>query len=101
MGKPSSSDDDITTAKVEKTFTATGNSDPVRIDPRRKFNVSMAFGSGTVQLQRSFDGGTTWKVISSKTADFEEVREEPEDGMLYRFECTAYTSGNIICRLSQ
>ncbi len=67
--------------------------------------------SGTVRLERSFDGGTTWVVCGiggsgaqatwvGASADISIVVGEVERGMLYRLNCTAYTSGNINYRMS-
>jgi hypothetical protein len=64
---------------------------------------------GTVILERSWDGGNTWvthgtdnwTTLASFTAPVSEVGLEPEQGMLWRLRCTAYTSGTIIARLSQ
>lgn len=63
---------------------------------------------GTVQLERSFDGGTTWvpytldaaNDYAKFTAPASLVVNEPEHGMLYRVNCTAYTSGTANWRLS-
>ena len=93
---------------VTGAFTGTGTSDtfiPCISSKKTEsafFNVSV-WGTfvGTVQLQRSFDGGTTWIPTASYTAVDSDIGEEPEDSVLYRFECTAYTSGTINYRLSQ
>jgi hypothetical protein len=65
---------------------------------------------GTVLLERSFDGGSTWLNVTnpgatggtfaSYTADVSLSFFEPERGCLYRFNCVAYTSGVINYRLS-
>lgn len=63
---------------------------------------------GTVQLERSFDGGTTYVPISGATlgttatytAPTTLVGVETERGVLYRANCTAYTSGTINVRIS-
>lgn len=66
--------------------------------------------AGTVQLQRTFDGGTTW-VVCNIDAGFTQAEwatgkdvsltvGEPEKGMGYRLQCTAYTSGTINYRMS-
>jgi len=70
-----------------------------------------AGGTGTVQLERSFDGGVTWQIYSA-TADgatnqlynwtlsnaseglTEDVGAGPNN-VLFRLNCTAYTSGSI------
>lgn len=73
------------------------------------FNVSV-WGTfvGTIQLERSFDGGTTWLPITSAgsaafkyTAPASEQQTEPEAAARYRMNCTTYTSGTINYRLSQ
>lgn len=98
-------------AKLEKTFTGTGQSDGVNLFGR--FNVSLVGGVGTVKLEKSYDGGSTWvddsmdgsgSVASWVLASGQEINvigEEPEQGVLYRLNCTAYTSGNIVGRLSR
>lgn len=69
--------------------------------------------NGTVELERSFDGGTTWivcgvggsgqqaKYTSAGTgSDVSIVVGEPEQGVVYRLNCTAWTSGPINYRFS-
>lgn len=102
-------------AAVTGSFTATGQS--ASLVPQadtsgrypKQFNVSVR-GTfvGTVQLERSFDG-TNWFVASRDsagtaaawTAPMSVVVEEPEAGVIYRLNCTAYTSGTITYRMSQ
>lgn len=102
------------TQPVTGTFTATGVSasfKPVmRVMAWNQFNVS-ASGTfvATVKLERSFDNGDNWFVCSSDsagteaswTAPFSVVAEEPSSGVLYRLNCTAYTSGTVTYRISQ
>lgn len=65
--------------------------------------------SGTVQIERSMDNGTTWVVVATDgtgtlavyTTPVSVAGLEPEPGVLYRFDCTTYTSGTINYRLSQ
>lgn len=63
---------------------------------------------GTARLERTFDGGTTYapvfnvntgSVIAS-TVPMSIVLYEPEAGVSWRWNCTAYTSGTITARLS-
>jgi hypothetical protein len=77
--------------------------------PRGKFNASVqGFGTATVKLERSFDEGATWQVVSkdssgadaSFTANCSLVVEEVEKGVMYRWNCTAWTSGTLACRLA-
>jgi len=98
---------------VTGTFTATGQS--ASLCPELSSAVSSApFNMalrgtfvGTVQLEASFDSGTNWIPVTALgtsitfTGPCKEVFEEPEAGVLYRLNCTAYTSGTINYRLSQ
>lgn len=62
----------------------------------------------TVQLERSFDGGTTFAPISGQTlgttatftAPTTLVGMETERAVLYRVNCTAFTSGTANVRIS-
>lgn len=94
---------------VSGTFTATGQS-ATFVAPaalKEKFNVSLSGTfSATVVLQRSFDNGSTWITVSkpdltdaSFTAGASFSVEEPEAGVRYRLNCTAYTSGTVTYRL--
>lgn len=103
-------------ANVTGSFTATGQSGTfvptvgARDTNTGKFNVS-ASGTfvATIKLERSFDNGDNWFVCSSDasgteaswTAPFSVVAEEPSAGVLYRLNCTAYTSGTVTYRISQ
>jgi hypothetical protein len=74
------------------------------------YNIAI-FGTfvGTVVLEKSYDNGTTYIPVNrmntgtpiSFTAPATEVCFEPEDGVLTRFRCSAFTSGTISYRLSQ
>ena len=96
-------------APVTGTFTATGQSSSFTPVCGRSFNVSLwGTFSGGAQLERSFDGGTTWLPITAAgtqlykwTGPASEVVDEAEYGVLYRLNCTAYTSGTINYRISQ
>ena len=85
---------------ITGTFSATGASaSAARQDD---FSISLeGFGTATVQLQKSYDEGATWKVVKSYTADVEELAYEPEGGIKYRLECTAWTSGDIKYRIGR
>jgi hypothetical protein len=124
MGIPASSPVSITPASradranfaVTGSITGTGTVGPWMI--YGPFNV-MFGGSGgpngsysaTIQLERSFDGGTTWyvagvggsgaqAVYATPNQDVSLVVLEPEAGVLYRLRCTVYTSGTINYRIS-
>jgi hypothetical protein len=94
-------------------FTGTGQSATFRPFPAKYphagFNVTLR-GTfvATVRLERSFDDGVTWDPLTAAgtpmfvfTGPASEIQEEPEEGVLYRLNCTAYTSGTVDYRLSQ
>lgn len=94
---------------VTGTFGATGQSasfTPKRDDP---FDVSL-WGTfvATVQLERSFDAGVTWLPVtysdgSSRawTGAVSTDLQETSDGVIFRLNCTSYTSGTVNYRISQ
>ena len=95
-------------ALVAGTFPGTGASVAVAVTGR--FNINLAgFGSATVKVERSFDNGSTWHVASRDAAGAEAaytasaslVADEPEAGVLYRLNCTSFSSGPIAYRISQ
>jgi len=101
-------------APVTGTFTATGQSATFQpIIRERSWGQMNVSASGTfvatVQLERSFDSGSTWFVCSADgygtaaayTAPFSVVAEENVNGTIYRLNCTAYTSGTVAYRISQ
>lgn len=98
------------------TFTATGQSQAALL--YGAFNMLIYAGGGpnaawtaSIQLERSFDGGTTWVVcadpmgttnqaVYANAKDVSRQFAECERGVMYRLDCTAYTSGTINYRLS-
>ena len=96
------------------TFTATGQSASFLADGigdlvDRAFNISL-WGTfvATVQLERSFDNGTTWLPLTANgsqvyrfSAPCSEPCDETEAGVLYRLNCTSFTSGTVNYRISQ
>jgi hypothetical protein len=102
-------------ANVTGTFTDTGQSSSFvpTVASRSTTNAFSVSTSGTfvatVQLERSFDNGSNWFVCSSDasgttaswTAPFSVIAEEPTQGVLYRLNCTAYTSGTVTYRIDQ
>lgn len=74
------------------------------------FNVAVwGVFVGTVTVETSFDGGTTWiPVINKRTglgitfaAPGAIQEDEVEPGVLYRVQMTAYTSGTASYRISE
>lgn len=70
---------------------------------KKSFNLSVSgTWAGTLTLQRSFDGGTTWVDVETYTANTEKVGTDPEHKVFYRigFKTGEYTSGTAVVRLS-
>lgn len=74
------------------------------------FNVAVwGTFSGTLTLQNSYDGGTTWIPVINKhtgsvitfTAPGALQEDEVEAGVYYRLQMTTYTSGTASYRLSE
>lgn len=101
---------------VTGTFAATGNGSTFMPDNAQNLYLTSPFNAalygtfvGTVVLEKSFDAGANWVPVLhpatntavSYTAPSAAVFYEPEDGVLYRFRCSAYTSGTINYRLSK
>jgi hypothetical protein len=93
---------------IAGSFAGTGPSAAIAVSGR--FNITLGgFGSATVKVERSFDGGSNWHVASrdaagneaAYTANASLVADEPERGVLYRLNCTAFSSGPIAYRISQ
>lgn len=101
----------MSTVPLSGSFAATGQS--AAVDIRGKANLLIEGGVGTVVLEKSFDGGATFHAVSRDsagnnaaytTADdvaFNGTVEEVQDGIKYRLNCTAFTSGPINYRLNQ
>ncbi len=83
-------------------FSRTGNAIPVSgVDALATFTGSTILPSGTINLEKSFDGGSTWIVQAVLgAATVTEYLNEPERGVLYRLNCTVY-SAPVQFRLSQ
>lgn len=100
---------DMAPAIVQGSFVATGQS--LALPASGPFNLSL-WGTfvATVQLQRSFDGGLTWQLaqadsVGATAISFTAVASVKldlgsEGGVLYRLNCSAYTSGTVNYRLS-
>lgn len=97
-------------SSIAGTFTGTGQSSALTV--QGKFNVLITGGVGTVVLERSFDGSNWYPASKNTNGDdasyttasdtaFNGSVEEPEAGVQYRLNCTAYTSGTITYRISQ
>jgi len=107
-GKPATLDQ--ANAVISGTFTGGGQFSPA-FALYGVFNIFVwanggpnAAWVGSVQLERSFDGGITWLVcgiggggiaqaIYASGLDVSITADEPERGMGYRIHCTALTAG--------
>lgn len=97
---------DIANLVVTGTFTGTGLSPFYAF--YGPFNVSVwGTFSGTILLQRSFDGGTTFLTRTdtplgsgSFTAEASFGISECEAGVLYLLNCSAFVSGTVNYRMS-
>ena len=99
----------ISTQPQAFTFAPNGNAVTGGTDNAAIFTGAGITWSGTVQLERSFDGCKTFIVCNigagtlaqfSTGTPVSAVLSEPESGVSYRVNCTAYTSGVINYRLS-
>jgi len=108
MAKRSSNANDEALEVLNGSFAATGTSAAKAL--WGDFNIALwGIFVGTVAVERSFDGGTTFVPVArdtsgtaaSFTAPTSLSISEPEKGVLYRLNCSAYTSGTVNYRLSQ
>jgi len=82
-------------AKITGTFAATGQSARLNGSKDGLTLVLADFGVGTIALEASWDGGATWEPYSSYTADTGAVVDSKSDEIVWRLNCTAYTSGTL------
>lgn len=96
----------VNQAFLEAEIDAAESTTSVRVNGN--FNASL-YGTfaGTFRLERSLDDGTTWEPLTvdgsvlSYTSTMSESFYEPEPQALYRWRCTAYTSGTATCRIGK
>lgn len=76
---------------VSGSFTTTGSSS--EFGANGSFLLSLAFGAGTVNLQRKLDG-TNWRTIQAFTASAETVVDIDNHGgtVPHRLNCSAHSS---------
>lgn len=98
---------ELASTVVQGTFVATGNSSTTQFIGQFNFSLWGTF-SGTVIIERSFDGGTTFLPLptdtigtaNAYTAPVTLTVNEPEPGAIYRLRCSAYVSGTISYRMA-
>jgi hypothetical protein len=109
MGKRTTADRDQAIAALSGSFAGTRQSGSIELCGA--FNLSLWGGVCTAQLERSFDGGTTFVPVTlpnvatlaaftASSAGVSFRHAEPEAGVLYRLNCTAFTSATNY-RISQ
>lgn len=88
-------------------FIGTGSSTNAAFLGKFNFTINGTFVA-TINLQKSFDGGATWLVArdvngNAMTLSAADTRliEEVEPGVLYRANCSAFTSGTANYRISE
>jgi len=90
---------------ITASLTGTGSSAsfaPMANGGDGRFNVSVS-GTfvGTFILRRSFDDGSTWlDTATTGTAPAESQHQDTEHDVLYEVECSAFTSGTLVIRIS-
>lgn len=92
------------------TFALTGNSVSAGTDNAAIFTGAAMTIGGTVQIERTFDAGATWLLCNiggagtpaqyANSTPLSLIVGEPEQGVSYRLNCIAYTSGTINYRMS-
>ncbi len=109
MGVPNVGLADIALMQPQTVAVTSATTFPFPRPVQGTFNVAIT-GTfvATVQLERSFDGGTTYAPLSGSTigttitftTPTTFIGNETERGVLYRVNCTAYTSGTANVRIS-
>ena len=89
-------------ATTTGTFTAAGVSTAASV--AGAFNVSVSGclpdAKTRIDLERSFDAGSTWKMVKSYNGNVEAADTEPEaSGVTYRLNCREYPGGSIVYRV--
>ena len=105
-GQPCTTCTDLAPTVQTGSFTSSTTSTAIQIFGPMNLTFWGTFSAST-QVQRSFDGGTTWINVSEDiagtpaayTTAVSLVFNEPEPGVLYRLNCT-YTSGTVNYRIS-
>lgn len=94
-------------AYLEEVLTSTNLvSESVRVNGNFNMSLQGTF-VGTFRPERSLDDGVTWSPLTALgdvlqyTTTMSESFYEPEPQALYRWSCTAYTSGTATCRIGK
>ena len=78
---------------VSGTFDATGDEIdwPIHHQYNGVMRISLTFGTGTVLLQESIDGGATWTTAKTYTASAFEIIEKGSPDYLYTLKCSVHS----------
>lgn len=86
---------------ISGSFTGTGRS--ASLHPRggvhqdKMMSLSLSgFGTATVDIERSHDGGATWQLVDSLTANTEKNYDTPSDYFIYSINCSVHSAGTIV-----
>lgn len=94
-----------TTMSTSFTAVGSGNALAVKVGDKFSYAVSGTF-SGTVVLYQSVTNGASWEQVSGVSAitgsasGTVEVQSNKASSVLFRFTCTAYTSGTIVTSIA-
>jgi hypothetical protein len=84
---------------ITDTFTGVATGAETLVLHKKPVSLSATgFGVATVLLERQTGAGT-WVIAKSMNVDTEETILAGTKGQRYRFRCSAYTSGTIVCEL--
>jgi hypothetical protein len=97
---------------VKGSFTGTGSSAALNVIGAVNINIQKGGGSATIDIEKSFDGGSNYNIVSkdadgadasyTTTSDFNgSIEDVGEGAILYRLTCSTYGSGTISYRLSK
>lgn len=90
---------------VETTITAQNQfTDPLQLDIKDRFSVTIGSGLvGTITVQVSYDGGTTWFDVKTYTLATVEISEPCAENAKYRIGVKTgdFTSGTGVLRLGR
>ena len=77
-------------------LSSAGTSDAVALFGRYALSIGDGSSwSGSVNVERSFDDGATWRNIKTYTGDAEETIFADGHQIKYRINCTALASGSV------
>lgn len=85
---------------AKDSFTGTGNGTAIMLAGAFNLGLSGTW-AGTMVLERSLDDGVSYETVDTFTENVQSVDAEVEPHVLWRWRCSAYTSGTIVARLAQ